>query len=125
MGLDMMLYRKNSSSDNQEDLTEVMYWRKANAIHNWFVENVQDGIDECEPHDVTVDQLKELRDLCYEVLKNPERAENLLPTSSGFFFGSTAYDEWYQNYLKNTVEELNLVLEDATETDTFVYQSSW
>jgi hypothetical protein len=120
MGLDMMLYRKNS-----DDLTEVMYWRKANAIHNWFVENVQDGIDECEPHDVTVDQLKELRDLCYEVLKNPERAENLLPTSSGFFFGSTAYDEWYQNYLKNTVEELNLVLEDATETDTFVYQSSW
>ena len=26
----------------------VGYWRKANAIHNWFVQNVQDGRDECQ-----------------------------------------------------------------------------
>ncbi len=24
---------------------EVLYWRKANAIHQWFVENVQGGED--------------------------------------------------------------------------------
>ena len=26
---------------------EVMYWRKANYIHNWFVENIQNGSDDC------------------------------------------------------------------------------
>lgn len=25
---------------------EVAYWRKANHIHNWFVQNIQDGIDD-------------------------------------------------------------------------------
>lgn len=28
---------------------KVGYWRKANAVHKWFVENVQDGVDECDP----------------------------------------------------------------------------
>jgi hypothetical protein len=28
--------------------TTVAYWRKANAIHSWFVQNVQDGVDECQ-----------------------------------------------------------------------------
>lgn len=46
----------------------VAYWRKANAIHAWFVEHVQDGVDECEPHDVTREQLESLRDLCRKVL---------------------------------------------------------
>jgi hypothetical protein len=47
--------------------TEVAYWRKANAIHNWFVENVQNGVDECQESDISIDTLKRLRDLCIEV----------------------------------------------------------
>lgn len=27
---------------------QVAYWRKANAIHKWFVDNVQGGKDECQ-----------------------------------------------------------------------------
>lgn len=46
----------------------VAYWRKANAIHQWFVDNVQDGEDECEAHDVEREQLVELRDLCKRLL---------------------------------------------------------
>jgi len=26
----------------------VGYWRKANHIHAWFVENVQNGVDDCK-----------------------------------------------------------------------------
>ena len=40
---------------------EAMYWRKANAIHNWFVQNVQDGNDDCKKYWVSIDHLKELR----------------------------------------------------------------
>ena len=43
---------------------EVGYWRKANAIHKWFVDNVQDGEDDCEYHEVNKEQLKELLDIC-------------------------------------------------------------
>ena len=34
----------------------VAYWRKANAIHSWFVENCQDGVDECQySNEISVD----------------------------------------------------------------------
>lgn len=46
----------------------VIYWRKANAIHNWFVQNVQDGTDDCKDYYVSREDLEKLRDLCREVL---------------------------------------------------------
>jgi hypothetical protein len=46
----------------------VAYWRKANQIHNWFVENVQDGNDDCKDYYVSRKQLEELRDTCKAVL---------------------------------------------------------
>ena len=49
---------------------QVAYWRKANAIHKWFVDRVQFGEDDCEYHDeVTKKVLEELRDVCAEVLE--------------------------------------------------------
>ena len=48
---------------------EVAYWRKANAIHRWFVDNVQDGDDDCNYHrEVTKEDLESLRDTCIKVL---------------------------------------------------------
>ena len=49
---------------------QVGYWRKANAIHQWFVVNVQDYEDDCEYHDeVTKEKLEELRDTCKRILE--------------------------------------------------------
>lgn len=104
---------------------EVGYWRKANAIHRWFVENAQDGIDECQLSFVDRDQLAELLELVGEVLKNPERAEELLPVQEGFFFGSTSYDEYYFEDLKLTKEILKKALEDNADEASFFYQSDW
>lgn len=42
----------------------VGYWRKANQIHNWFVENVQNGIDDCKAYEVTEEKLRELLNTC-------------------------------------------------------------
>ena len=40
-------------------IEQVGYWRKANQIHNWFVENVQDGEDDCCYHnEVTKEYLE-------------------------------------------------------------------
>ena len=69
-------------------IAEAMYWRKANAIHGWFVENCQDGEDDCREYEVERSQLEALRDLCKDILEHPdaERDEDLEPTE-GFFFG--------------------------------------
>lgn len=49
---------------------QVCYWRKANAIHKWFVDHVQGGVDDCEMHDeVTKEILEELIDVCKGVLE--------------------------------------------------------
>ena len=106
---------------------EVGYWRKANAIHKWFVDNVQDGEDDCDFHrEVTREDLEELRDVCHEVLCDPDLAEELLPTQGGFFFGSLGYDEWYERDLRETIAIIDKVLETTDfETQMVYYRSSW
>jgi len=47
---------------------EVMYWRKANQIHNWFVPNVQDGEDDCKEYYVTIESILDLYDTVVECL---------------------------------------------------------
>jgi hypothetical protein len=106
-------------------ICEAAYWRKANAIHKWFVDNVQDGKDDCESYYVDQEQLKTLRDVCKKVLADPSLAESLLPPQSGFFFGSTAIDEGYQDDLKYTVEQLDKLVGDQYKAWEFQYQSSW
>jgi len=104
----------------------VAYWRKANAIHAWFVKNVQDGKDECRETFVAREQLAELVDTCKKVLENRSLAMELLPPQSGFFFGGTDIDEWYVQDLEQTVERLEKVLAEPTfSKGDFYYQSSW
>ena len=101
---------------------EVGYWRKANQIHSWFVNNVQDGVDDCGEYSVTDDTLKKLLDICKKVQNDHTLAESLLPSTSGCFFGSINYDEWYFEQIKNTID----ILEDAlSEGNYFYYSSSW
>ena len=102
------------------------YWRKANAIHQWFVDNVQEGIDDCRNSSVSRDQLQTLLDICKQIIAAPGRAEELLPTTNGFFFGGTEYDEWYFTNLQKTVDQIEAVLEKFSEQAwTISYQSSW
>ncbi len=125
MGLDMFLEARIKGH-----VEEAAYWRKANAVHRWFVENVQNNEDECKPHVVTRVQLEDLLEDCMLVLSNrgdDELAEQVLPTGSGFFFGGTQYDDWYFDCLEYTVDKLKEVLENPSydENTEFVYQSSW
>ena len=103
---------------------EVAYWRKANQIHNWFVQNVQDGIDKCQSSYVSREQLEELLGVCKQVEVDNSLAGTLLPSVSGFFFGGTEYDEWYFKDISNTIVYLTEILEDEL-ADDFEYSASW
>lgn len=189
MGLDMFLRRKRDLGnaklnvkvlDNEYDwyknkgknysldnctfiMQEVGYWRKANAIHKWFVDNVQDGNDDCRDYWVSTDKLKELLDTCKkvketakikkdkvavgqkynaetekfekiyedgEIITNAEEIAEILPTTDGFFFGSTDYDNWYMQDINYTIELLEKILleeeqKDKNEYIEYYYGSSW
>lgn len=101
---------------------EVAYWRKANAIHAWFV---NDKEDDCSPIYVDRKRLESLQDICQQVIDNPALAEELLPTQGGFFFGSTEYDDWYMDNVKETHDKLSKLLAAIPEGWTFKYQASW
>lgn len=115
-----------SSYDPKYVVLELMYWRKANAIHKWFVDNVQGGKDDCKEHLVSIEDLKQLLSVVNSVLQDTSLAEQLLPPVGGFFFGSTSVDEWYWKDLENTRDRLNELLSspDIEELDIY-YQSSW
>ena len=104
----------------------VIYWRKDNAIHNWFVRNAQDGEDNCAEYWVSREQLQELANTCKEVLEDKELAHELLPTTEGFFFGATQYDEWYFKGLEKTQFRIEKYLRSPQFNNyDFYYQSSW
>ena len=110
----------------QEVTFKVAYWRKANAIHKWFVDNCQDGIDECQETYISREKLEELLAVCKEVLANRDKAGELLPCQSGFFFGGTEYDEWYFQNVEYTITRFIKILNDpALEKMEFYYQASW
>ncbi len=115
----------------------IITWRKANAIHKFFVDEVQKGNDNCERHYVPKETLQELLDRITTILdiKTPVaremKAEELLPTQSGFFFGTEEYDDWYYKDLEDTKKTLEKVFEYEENAeagkcfDSFYYQSSW
>lgn len=70
MGLDMYLGARNQTGEFQQ----LGYWRKANAVHGWFVRECANGLDECQEIFVSREQLLKLRSDCNNALANRENA---------------------------------------------------
>lgn len=109
------------------------YWRKANAIHGWFVDNCQGGVDECQESDlIDAEQLMHLRHLCERDAKavagGPPAPEGLnLRPRAGFFFGSADADELWVESLVETIAAIDRIIPAAIEAGgvVFTYQASW
>ena len=130
----------------------VGYWRKANAIHGWFIRNLADGVDNCQRIYVSVEDLIQLREACNRALS--ERTGNVsvesyvgvalakaeldesavevmsrldLEPTEGFFFGSDEKDDWYYECAEHTRDLIDTLLNVvAKDSDySFYYQASW
>lgn len=73
---------------------EVGYWRKANAIHKWFVDHCQDGRDECQEAYVDQSQLQELLDTCILVRDNSRLEDGLV--KNGYTFTEDMKKKWFE-----------------------------
>lgn len=148
MGLDQYLYKRTyvktwdfakskynitiTTDDNSHNIRrerinyiieEVGYWRKFNALHQWFVDNIQEGNDNCQEHYIPKESLEELLDICIKINANHNLAKELLPCVEGFFFGGTDYDDYYFEQIQYTITLLTECINDM-EGD-YYYNSSW
>lgn len=125
MGLDMFL-SEVIRNEGQTHKPEAIYWRKANAIHNYIIQQHADGIDECQPISLNREDLHILSRLCRLLVffRNERLNAMILPTKSGFFFGSLEYDEYYYEDLQYTADKIDEALKDE-DAEEFEYQASW
>jgi len=136
MGLDQNLFKFNKRTDNKKincieehnnnNNTEIKYWRKANQIHSWMNKNIS-PIDNCEFYYISKEQLQSLLDTCIEVntRKDIDYNNKNLPTSQGFFFGSDEYDDWYYNEVEQTIEALQKIIEETDFNNEEIYYWAW
>lgn len=150
---------KNVYSKQSTIFETVAELEKANQIHAWFVNNIQNGVDNNSYYFVTKDDFLELKEICEEVLKlNPYNLDKdsyllyysangliekgiitkeqyakletelnkILPTKEGFFFGPIDYALSYFLKVKETLEIVNKILDEADfDKEVYLYHSSW
>jgi len=111
---------------------QVAYWRKFNALHGWFINNCGGGVDECQDISVDEEKLKELLETLKEVSSNFTKADELLPPTQGFFFGSDEVDEYYKEEVNSTIKIIEDLLEENEQSKEyglysgeFEYRASW
>lgn len=81
------------------------YFRKVNFLFYYFDRTLGKMYDQCYAF-VDADDVDDLIDRCERVLKDHKLAHSLLPTQSGFFFGSTDYDDWYFYDVKDCLKQM-------------------
>lgn len=129
MGLDMRLFGvKYVYADKKINylFTELAYFSKCNQIHGYLVDKFQEGNDDLRfSNPIFLSDLKDLLLVCREVLSNHDKAEELLPTRKGFFYGGHEYDEFYFKKLQHVFDKLNYIVDQAEEDrcfDYFIYE---
>lgn len=81
------------------------YFRKVNFLFYYFDQITKTMHDQWFAF-VTPEDVDDIIDRCERVLKNHRLAHELLPTQSGFFFGSTDYDDWYFLDVKDCLKQM-------------------
>ena len=123
------IYDRNFKSVQTETTYQIGYFRKFNALHSYIVKTFADGIDNCQDiilYKEDVEQIKKVLDDVLNAHQQVEKAKELLPTQSGFFFGGTDYDEFYFDDVTVAADLMqNLLNNFDFESYQLIYQASW
>ena len=123
------IYDRNFKSVQTETSYQIGYFRKFNALHSYIVKTFANGIDNCQDiilYKEDVEQIKKVLDEVLNAHQQVEKAKELLPTQSGFFFGGTDYDEYYFEDVKDAADLMQSFLDNFDfEKYQLVYRASW
>jgi len=138
MGLDMNLYKKHYLTDQERTVvedtlkikaprfvtSEVAYWRKAFEVHEWFVNNCENEVENCGEAYISKEKLLSLLESCKKILaakgtQNEQKvAKELLPDPD------ETYGAWYWEDIEETVKQLSSI-EDGCSDDDYYYIPWW
>ena len=107
---ELKAYANSTAQDIMAVKVHVGYWRNAYAIHNWFTEKTRKNEDDCTKYYVYPEHLMKLKSLCEQVLADNSLAQKLLPVNKNLPDSHIPDDEYYFDYLRNTVEIIDPVL---------------
>ena len=123
------IYDRNFKSVQTETRYQIGYFRKFNALHSYIVKTFANGIDNCQDiilYKKDVEQIKKVLDEVLNVHQQAEKAKEILPTQSGYFFGGTDYDEFYFDEVKVAANLMQSFLDNFDfENYQLVYRASW
>ena len=122
------IYDRNFKSVQTETSYQIGYFRKFNALHSYIVKTFADGIDNCQDIYLYKEDVEQIKKILDDVLEanTEEKAKELLPTQSGFFFGGTDYDEYYFEDVKDAADLMQNILDNFDfENYQLVYEASW
>ena len=99
------------------------YFRKVNFIYEYFRNDMVD--ESCV---VDKSRIGDLISICEDVLAHKgdeDYASENLPTTSGFFFGSTDYNDWYWNDVKDCIKQMRKLYKAMSDDDFVIWGFSW
>ena len=100
------------------------YFRKVNFLYEYFRSDLVD-----ESCIVTKQRILDLINTCKDVLEHKgdeDYAKEHLPTTSGFFFGSTEYNEGYWYDVKDCLKQMNKLYKSMKDDeDLALWDFSW
>lgn len=79
----------------------VGYFRKHHSIHKWFVNNIQNGNDDCGRYKISVKDIETLKELCEEIMTHVTKEK----PEPKFYMGINGQIEEVWQYDKYTVDE--------------------
>lgn len=91
---------------------ELLYYRKVNFLVDFFDRKLGTEVLNLSGVEVYRDDIELLKEYCGEVIKDHSKAKELLPTTTGFFFGSDEYNEYYFEDIKQVYEDCDKLLEE-------------
>lgn len=95
----------------------VGYWRKSYPLHQWFVDNVQEGHDDCRPAYVSDSVLRELQARLEQVRSAPESVSEHFVVEEG-----EALDEDEIDFALDVLSHARRLQEAGWD---LYYRSSW
>lgn len=140
-------YHGTEAPNYQFDPEEIGYFRKVNFLMRFF-----NYTGNCEYKEIKRDELEDLKNKCLALAtikpkrveisgntltgltgpvtrtlsqKDQELCAKLLPTTSGFFFGSTDYDGYYLDDVKEVFVWVCRVLENLKDNEVVLMFCWW